>query len=150
MPWNFKHWNLWIYKRINLCNSRYFWLTQNTWSQLYRVFFCEHWSRWCLVPYGFLLCPTAHFNPPSVSPAVPSDLSHVPPSPLFLLPPAPLDMSFSVPVEEVAGVAALRWAAGLARRQCGSSDLRLHLSPWSSYQISRNSDICCSINFSQN
>lgn len=82
--------------RIKLCKSRYFWLTHNTWGQLYRVFFfCEQWNWWCLVPYWFVLSLSALLT--LLSPAVPLDLCHISPSPI-----SPSGISFSLPSKQAA------------------------------------------------
>lgn len=122
MPWNFKHWNLLLHKQINLCSSRYFWLTQNTSSQLLkgRFFYCEHSNRWCLGSL-FICALSAHRAPTSASPAIPPDLSHIHPSPPFLLPlPSSPLISFSFHLQRRQKALLPGWSGGSTAAQTTS------------------------------
>lgn len=111
-----------MHKRINVCNSRYFWLTQNTWRRLLKGVILL-WALELVMPcFPIHLCSlSAHCTPTSASPAVLPDLSHMHPSPPFLLPlPSSLLISFSFHLQRRQNALLPGWSGGSTAAQTTS------------------------------
>lgn len=119
--------------RIKLCKSRYFWLTHNTWGQLYRVFFFL-WTVELVMPGSLLICALSLCTPHFVKPSSPSG-----PLPHLSL------TDFSL--RHLLFTAFQAGSSAGAPWPTHTAGLCL---PPSSYQISWHSDSCSSISFGWN